>query len=79
MATALAVVWFATAIGGAVAAVLAVLLPDRRRGLLLVAAACFAVAGVLGILSIGIVFVVGAVVCWHLANRVTPDGATVSV
>ena len=79
MGTTLAVVWFATAIGGALAALLAMLIPDRRHSLLLVAAVCFAIAGVLGILSIGIVFVVGAVVCWHLANRITRDDVTESV
>ncbi len=44
-----------------------------RRRLLAVAAATYMVAGVLGILSIGIVFIATAVVCALLAMR--PTGA----
>ena len=69
MATALTIVWFAAAASGIVASVLAAFLPGRRRTLLLVAAGGFTVAGVLGILSIGMVFIAAAVVCRQLANR----------
>lgn len=69
MATTLAVIWFASAIGGAAAAIVGAAVPARRSRSLTVAAALFMVAGVLGILSIGIVFLVLAAVCAIAAGR----------
>lgn len=49
----------------------AALLPRPRARLLVLAGSCYAVAGVLGILSIGLIFVAAAVTCFALAARMT--------
>ncbi|MQB02268.1 MAG: hypothetical protein GEU78_18845 [Actinobacteria bacterium] len=59
----LTIVWWGATLGGVVAALVAVLTPSGRRPALLVAASLFLISGVLGILSIGVVFLVLAVVC----------------
>jgi hypothetical protein len=70
VARALVVVWFAAALGGVVATLLAVVMPsERRRSLLLGACGGFAVAGALGILSVGIIFLAASMVCLVLAGR----------
>lgn len=70
MSTVLAVVWFAAVIGGAVAAVAGLVTHRARRRVSLVSAGmCFGVAGVLGILSIGILFVALSAACLVAASR----------
>lgn len=65
-----AVVWFAAAIGGGLLVVVAAFAPrDRRRFPLLAAGVCFAIAGLLGILSIGILFVALSAVCFVFSER----------
>jgi hypothetical protein len=59
----LAVGLWTGALGGFIAVVAAIALPHRRRAALLVGAALFLPIGVLGILSIGIVFLIAAVAC----------------
>jgi hypothetical protein len=50
---------------------------ERRRSFLLGAGGCFAVAGVLGILSVGIIFLAASMVCLVFAARsIDPRGAT---
>ena len=71
----LSVIWFAAAIGGVVAAIVGWVRPAWRRPALVVAAACFGVAGVLGILSIGLVFLVMAFGCLALAIRASESVA----
>lgn len=69
----LSVVWYTAAIGGAVAAIAGLLVRgSRRRQLLIVAGFGFTIAGILGILSIGIVFIVLAALCFGIASRVVP-------
>lgn len=63
----LAVVLWTGALGGVIAVVAAIVLPHRRRAALLVGAALFLPIGVLGILSIGIVFRIAAVACLTVA------------
>lgn len=66
----LSVVWFASALGGAIAAVVGLLTHGTpRRVSLVTAGVCFGVAGVLGILSIGIIFVVLSAACFVAASR----------
>lgn len=72
----LTVIWFAAALGGLTAVAIAVAVSRWRREALLLGAIVFAVAGVLGILSIGIVFLGLAALCAYLAGRVdVPEGA----
>ena len=59
----LVVLWFFSAISGGVAVVAAIVAQEHRRGLLLTAAGLFTIAGVLGILSIGVLFLVAAGLC----------------
>lgn len=59
----LAVVWWLAVVGGAAALVVAVVSPQRRAVSLWVAAGLWVVPGILGILSIGILFLVAAVAC----------------
>jgi hypothetical protein len=59
----LVVLWFVSAIGGGLALLTAAFAPSGRRTLLTTAAALFVVAGVLGILSIGALFLVAAALC----------------
>ena len=53
------IIWFGAAISGAVAAVVAVAMPSARQSALIAA-----VAGVLGIFSIGMLFIGLAVFCF---------------
>lgn len=74
MAEVLTVVFFAAAIGGAIVGLVGVLAHvARRRASLLTAGVCFAVAGVLGILSIGIIFLALSIASFVVAFR-TGDG-----
>ena len=76
MAETFSVVWYSAAIIGVVAAAGASLAAyGKRRQLLLIAGACFALAGLLGILSIGIVFLGLSVACFIAAAR-TPRAAS---
>lgn len=59
----LVVLWFFWAIAGGVAVLAAIVALEYRRGSLLTAAGLFAIAGVLGILSIGVLFLVAAGLC----------------
>ncbi|MGB0111649.1 MAG: hypothetical protein WBP59_00370 [Ilumatobacteraceae bacterium] len=70
----LSAVWFTAAIGGVIAAVLAVATETRRQSLLMVAGGCFAIAGILGILSIGLMFLIAAAACF--ARATTTGGST---
>lgn len=65
----LGVVWWGSAVGAFAGVAIAVTVPSRRREALAVAGLLFLVAGVLGILSIGIVFIVAAIVCGVVAAR----------
>lgn len=65
----LGVIWWGSAVGGFASVAVAVTMPARRRAALLVASLLFLVSGVLGILSIGIVFIVAAIVCAVVAVR----------
>jgi hypothetical protein len=69
VAEVLTIVWFAAAIGGVVAAVCALMIRTRRRASLMLAGVCFGVAGVLGILSVGIVLLALSVACFVTASR----------
>ncbi len=62
-ATLLAMVLWGAAAFGVIAAISAITLPRLRRVLFLVAAVLFLPIGVLGILSIGVVFLLAAVAC----------------
>ena len=65
------IVYAALGIAGA-AIVGAVLMPHQRAQLLALACLGFVVAGVLGILSIGLLFLIAAAVCAVLAFRTRP-------
>jgi hypothetical protein len=58
------IIWFGAAISGAIAAVVAVAMPSARQSALIAAGTNFAVAGVLGIFSIGMLFIGLAVFCF---------------
>lgn len=62
-ATLLAMVLWGAAALGVVAAISAIVLPQLRRILFVVAAVLFLPIGVLGIMSIGVVFLVAAGAC----------------
>ena len=68
-------VWAGAALG-VLAVIVAVRQPSRRRVALLVAALLFLPIGVLGILSIGIVFLVAAAVCLAFAAFARPSRTT---
>ena len=72
----LSVVWFTSAIGGALAAVVGLLVPKVRRSALVVAGIGFSIAGVLGILSIGIIFLGLAALCFIGASNATSAVST---
>lgn len=78
MAEVLAIVWFAAAIGGLVAAVFGLMYRTRRRASLMLAGVCFGVAGVLGILSVGVIFIALSVVCFVAGSRAGNASATVA-
>jgi hypothetical protein len=59
----LAVLLWTAAAGGVLAAVVATVQPRKRRGALLLAALLFLPIGILGILSIGAVFLLASAVC----------------
>lgn len=65
----LGVIFWGSAVGAVASVVVAVTMPLHRRVALLVASLLFLVAGVLGILSIGIVFIAAAIVCAVVALR----------
>lgn len=65
----LGVIFWGSAAAGFASIAVAVGMPSRRRAALLVASLLFLVAGVLGILSIGVVFIVAAIVCAVVAVR----------
>jgi hypothetical protein len=67
--------WAGVALG-LLAVIGAVVRPARRRMLLLVAALLFLPIGVLGIFSIGVVFLVAAVVCLAFAASSRPSKTT---
>jgi hypothetical protein len=62
-------IWWGSAVGGFASIAVAMTMPSRRRAALLMASLLFLVAGVLGILSIGIIFIVAAIVCAVAAGR----------
>ena len=72
---ALALALWAAAGGGALAAVVAVRRPTYRRAALVVAAVLFLPIGVLGILSVGAVFLAASLVCLVLALLSRPGDA----
>lgn len=65
----LVVLWFISAVAGGVASLAAITAPKNRRGLLLAAAGLFTIAGVLGILSVGVMFLLAAGLCAALGLR----------
>lgn len=69
MAVMLTIVWSAAAIAGVTCALGGWLLPAGRRTLLSFAGVSFFVAGVLGILTIGILFLALGAVCFVAATR----------
>lgn len=71
-------IWFAAAIGGIVAVVASLLLSDRQRELLGVAGVLFAIAGVLGILSIGILFLGASAACFARVRGLGGSGLATS-
>lgn len=66
---ALSVVFYGSLSVAVVACVAAAASPRLRARLLVLAGVFYAVAGVLGILSIGVIFVAAAVLCFALAAR----------
>lgn len=66
--------------GGVLSVIVAVAAPARRRAALLIAAMLFVPIGVLGILSVGVVFLVAAVLCLigAVLSRPTDAGTTPS-
>lgn len=78
MADVLTVIWYAAALSGFVSVVVSVVRPTMRRPALLVGAAAFGLAGILGILSIGVLFIVAAIVCAVVAERQTSKPRTVA-
>lgn len=73
MDTILRVIWLLAATTGAAAVLVALARPRLRRSALAAAAAAFVVAGILGILSIGILFLLAAVGCGVLAMKASSD------
>jgi hypothetical protein len=65
----LTVVAYGAMAGAVVMVITAIVVPRLRSPLLWVAAGMFTVVGVLGILSIGILFLAAAVVCAWMAAR----------
>jgi len=59
----LAIVLWAGAVGGVSAVVFAIVVPPRRQAWLIVAAVLFVPIGILGILSIGVLFLGAALAC----------------
>ena len=65
----LGLIWWGSAVGGLAAVAVAMTMPSRRHAALLMASLLFLVAGALGILSIGIIFIVAAIACAVAAVR----------
>lgn len=65
----LSVVFYVSLSAAVTASVGAVVSPSLRTRLLVLAGFLYAVAGVLGILSIGVVFIVASLVCFMFAAR----------
>lgn len=76
MADVLTVIWYVAALSGVVSVIVSIVRPAAHRPALLVGAVCFWIAGVLGILSIGVVFLVAAVICGVVAVRQTSATTT---
>lgn len=74
----LSVIWLGSVAGAVAAVAVAVTMPARRREALILAGVLFLVAGVLGILSIGMLFIVAAIVCGVVALR-TREGRARSI
>lgn len=72
MAAVLSGIWWLATTTGVAAVVISLVRPDVRRPAMLVGVAAFTVSGVLGILSIGILFLVAAGVCGIVAARQHP-------
>jgi len=66
----LSAIWFTAAISGALAGLVALTVKSVRRPALMVAGSLFALAGVLGILSIGILFIGLAALCFTRLNGI---------
>ena len=64
----LGIIWFVVAAAGVMAAATALVARGVRQRLLVVAGSCFAVAGLLGILSIGLLFLLLSVACFAAAR-----------
>jgi len=78
MAEAFALIWFAAAICGVLGVVLALVTGrTRRRAWLFVAGVCFGLAGVLGILSIGVILIVASAACLVAVSRTRDTTATI--
>lgn len=65
----LGVLWYSLVGAGVAAGLVALAAPERRTTPLTASGSLFLVAGFLGILSIGIVFVALAVLCFAAARR----------
>jgi hypothetical protein len=65
----LVVAWWTCALGGVAALAVAVSMASRRRQALGTAAVLLAAAGVLGLASVGIIFLVAATFCAFAALR----------
>ena len=72
----LSVVWFTSAIGGALAAVAGLVVPKSRRWTYFVAGVAFSIAGILGILSIGIFFLGFAALCFIGAAKAAAESSS---
>lgn len=72
----LAVLLWTGAVGGVLSVIVATVQPGRRRGALFLAALLFLPIGILGILSIGALFLLAAALCVIAAasSRVQVDG-----
>jgi hypothetical protein len=67
--TVLTLIWWTAVTGGFAACLLALTVRSHRHELLLLAGVCFLIAGVLGILSIGLIFLVASAACIIAASR----------
>lgn len=71
----LTIIWWLATVTGIAGVVVSLVRPAVRRTALLIGAAAFTVAGVLGILSIGIIFLAAAVACGILAAKQSPSNS----
>lgn len=72
----LSIVWWLAALAGTACVIVAVTRRQVRAAGLWFAAGSFLVAGLLGLASIGMVFLVGAVVCAVVAVKAAPSPPT---